>query len=27
MGESEVVVLRIRRGDQRRFVALPLEQR
>ncbi len=25
--QSEVVVLRIRRGDQRRFVALPLEQR
>jgi len=25
--QSDVVVLRIRRGDQRRFVALPLEQR
>ncbi len=25
--QSEVVVMRIRRGDQRRFVALPLEQR
>ena len=24
---SDVVVMRIRRGDQRRFVALPLDQR